>query len=80
MTKLYSKLRQYVWNWLILIDQGFNVLLGGDPDETISSRIGKRTKEDCIVCHWLCMFLHLLDKDHCKKVLENDRGSKNVIK
>ena len=80
MTKLYSKLRQYAWNWFILIDQAFNVLLGGDPDETISSRVSKRGKEHCIVCWWLCKALHLIDPGHCEKVAEKDRGSRSVIK
>lgn len=34
-------LKQYGWNILIAIDQTVNAILAGDPDETISSRIGK---------------------------------------
>ena len=39
---------KYVWNILIAIDQFFNALFGGDPDETISSRAGKyHLKRNC---------------------------------
>ena len=36
-----SKIGRYFWNILISIDQLVNTLFGGDPDETISSRLGK---------------------------------------
>lgn len=75
-----AKVKQYLWNWLILIDQGFNVLLGGDPDETISSRVSKRPKEHCAICHWLCRMLNKVDPGHCDKVAEKDRGARSVIK
>jgi hypothetical protein len=38
-------MKRYIWNLLISIDQLFNVLLGGDPDETMSSRMGKRVRK-----------------------------------
>lgn len=75
-----NKVKQYFWNWFILIDQAANVLLGGDPDETISSRIAKRPKEHCDICYRLCKILHWIDPNHCEKVVEKDRGKRNVIK
>lgn len=33
--------KKYIWNLLISIDQLCNTILGGDPDETMSSRMGK---------------------------------------
>jgi hypothetical protein len=33
--------RKYFWNILVSIDQFVNTLLGGNPDETVSSRMGK---------------------------------------
>lgn len=33
--------KKYIYNILIGIDQLCNAILGGDPDETISSRLGK---------------------------------------
>ena len=32
---------RYVFNNLIALDQTWNTRFGGDPDETISSRLGK---------------------------------------
>jgi len=49
-------LKRYVLNVLIAIDQLGNELIGGDPDETISSRASKR-REHCKLCHWLCIVL-----------------------
>jgi hypothetical protein len=34
-------MKQYIWNIAIALDQLGNVLTGGVPDETISSRMGK---------------------------------------
>jgi len=39
---------RYFKNLLIALDQGGNTLIGGDPDETISSRFGKRSKNNLI--------------------------------
>jgi hypothetical protein len=37
-------IKKYIWNILIAIDQFFNAVFGGDPDETISSRLAKKEK------------------------------------
>ncbi|QYR20793.1 hypothetical protein KZ483_24035 [Paenibacillus sp. sptzw28] len=66
--------KRYVWNMLISIDQFFNTLAGGDPDETISSRAGKRAEKGCKACILLCKFLSLFEKDHCYKSIEPDEG------
>lgn len=39
--------KHYIWNLLIAIDQFFNALFAGDPDETLSSRMGKRARLGC---------------------------------
>jgi uncharacterized membrane protein YbhN (UPF0104 family) len=68
-------MKQYFWNILICIDQFINTLLGGFPDETLSSRMGKHvTKGDCIICSFICGFLNLFEKDHCIKNIEKDEG------
>ncbi len=77
----------WVWNILIWIDQGVNVLAGpllnallrpkarfGATDETLSSVFGKN-REECKVCYWICRVLHLLDKNHCEKSIELDEGN-----
>jgi hypothetical protein len=55
-----------------------NVLLGGNEDETMSSRMGKHLvkHEKCSVCTFLCKLLNKIQKDHCVKAIEVDRGEK----
>jgi hypothetical protein len=66
---------RYIYNILIAIDQLFNTVLGGFPDETISSRMGKRlVKRDCALCNFICGLLNLIDKNHCVKSIEADEG------
>lgn len=68
-----KEVKQYFWNLLISIDQLGNALLAGNPDETLSSRMGKAVRDGrCIGCYWICRFLHVLDKNHCQKSIEDD--------
>lgn len=70
---------RYLWNVLISLDQFANTLIGGDPDETISSRAGKKAPHSK-GWFYMCRLLHLVDKNHCAKSIEPDEGSKAVIK
>jgi hypothetical protein len=67
----------YFWNLLIALDQLANTVLAGDPDETISSRMGKyvRRGRGFIPCQ-LCKLLSLFDESHCEKNIELDEGEK----
>jgi hypothetical protein len=67
--------RSYFKNVLIGLDQLANALLAGDPDETISSRLGKK-QSNCKVCFFICRVLHVLDPNHCKNSIEKDEGEK----
>lgn len=69
-------MKQYFWNLFIALDQLANTIVGGDPDETISSRCGKRVK--ITPCYWLCRALHLLDKEHCEESIEKGEGDRAV--
>lgn len=70
----------YLWNLLVALDQLINALLGGDPDETLSSRMGKAVRANrCWACKGICRLLHLIDKDHCQKTIEPDEGQRAVI-
>ena len=60
-------------NMLIATDQWFNTLFGGDPDETISSRAGKR-KGTNRFAKVLCWLLNKLDPGHCRDAIEEDEG------
>ena len=67
-------MRKYLYNILISINQLINTLLGGDPDEVLSSRIGKRAKKGCKVSLFLCKILNFLDTGHCEDAIEKDEG------
>jgi len=70
---------RYLWNVLIWLDQGLNVLFGGDPDETVSSRMGKAVREGrCVLCKFGCRVLNIFDKNHCEKSIESDEGSRQI--
>ena len=76
-------LKRYVWNIFISLDQFANTVLGGDPDETISSRIGKlvvRYGRKYRLAYWLCRLLHAFDPKHCERAIEADEGKDQVVK
>jgi len=68
-------MKRYILNIFVSIDQFANTLLAGSPDETISSRCGKRVGR-CRVCTLLCKILNKIDERHCKKYIEWDEGEK----
>ena len=72
-------------NFFVSIDQLGNVLAGGNPDNTISSRVGYYTEEyyppDKIPVKWKFFrnvinfsFYPIDGKDHCKEAYLNDAG------
>ena len=69
---------QYSWNVLIAIDQLANALAGGDPDETISSRLGKAHLRGTKYGHWLWHILEYIQPGHCTKAIERDEGRREV--
>jgi hypothetical protein len=68
----------YLLNNLVGTDQACNALYGGDPDETISSRVGK-DEDSNIVAKWVSKFLDLFQKNHTKLVIEADEGKNKVL-
>lgn len=75
MGKLAPKIKQYFFNILISFDQFVNTLAGGDPDETISSRLGKNFKNS-----ELRKFVDFLfKKGHCEGAIEEDEGDDAVL-
>lgn len=63
---------RYIFNLLIAIDQFTNTIMGGDPDETISSRCAKRQNE--LGWRILGRFLEWIDPGHLKRSEEDDEG------
>ena len=83
---LAQAMKQYAFNFLIGLDQFVNVITGGDPDETVSSRLGriKTTNNGAIPWHRPLAKLtdYLLDKiqpGHSINAIEPDRGGQGVI-
>ncbi len=74
---------RWIWNILIAIDQLANAILLGDPDETISGRMGKAIREDrCSLCRPVCRLLDRLDPRpgrHCLMAIEEDEGDDDLI-
>lgn len=66
----------YFRRLFVAVDQLVNVVFGGDPDETVSSRIGKDARRGRKFACVLCKILDLFEKDHCEKSIERDRGKR----
>ena len=74
-------MKKYFLNLLISIDQLFNTILGGYPDETISSRLGKLKRRHggtipeyhpfARVIDW---GLDQIDPNHSIDAIEEDEG------
>lgn len=74
-----KKLKRYLLNWLIWLDEGANVARGGDAHETISSVAGKARRKGH---RWACVLCRLLDKiqdGHCEKSIMPGVGAEAVI-
>ncbi len=77
-------LKKYTVNVLIGIDQLFNAIFKGDPDETISSRLGKIKRKHngkipfrryplrCLIDR----MLEKIDQGHCLNSIEDDEGKR----
>lgn len=72
-------IKRYFWNLLISIDQFFNTLLGGDPDETISSRIGKAKRNgNKLAIFFTKVANKFFGKGHFIDSIEEDEGSQGL--
>ena len=67
--KAKSFIGKYLTNLFLAVDLFANALLFGDPEETISSRLGKHQDagHDCKLCDWICWVLDKIDPRHCDK-------------
>jgi len=74
--------RYYIRQWWLSMDQHLNVMLGGDKDEYLSSRIGKAIHygapepEWFMVCFARPLFwlLHWFDFNHCWNSIDWTEG------
>lgn len=72
-----SKLYQYSKNLLLGYDQWLNTLLGGYPDETISSRAYKGKLRGSKTWGLLANILDWIDPGHTEEAVEWDEGTDN---
>ena len=70
-----------MYNNLIALDQKWNTVFGGDPDETISSRLGKLKLKHGGTIPWsrplskiIDSGLDVIDKNHSIDAIEKDEG------
>ena len=80
-------MKQYIFNLLISFDQFVNTIFGGDPDETISSRMGKWARDkrnDRGIKKYAYrianLVVELFEKDHFAKSIENDEGKNETLR
>ena len=69
-----NPIARYFLNWALWLDEGLNVLFGGDPGERLSSRAGKALLKKRRWACVLCRFLDLFQKDHCIKAINPNVG------
>lgn len=71
-------IKKYIHNLLISLDQLGNTLLLGDPDETISSRVGKNYHDTIFekFINWLFM----VQENHCERAIEMDEGANAIFR
>jgi len=74
--KFFVYLKVYILNLIYVFDLVVNTIFLGDPDETVSSRIGKKVKagKKCAVCDWICKFLDMIDERHCTDAIKLHEG------
>lgn len=84
--KWYQYPLKYIFNVLVAIDQLGNALIGGDPDELISSKMGKylmTAKKGTFkwyIAMAICVPLNFFDKNHCIDAIELEEGEYDLWK
>ena len=83
-------MHRYLLNVLTAVDQLVNAVLGGDEDETVSSRLGKAQRGDfgfwwrlfLTPFAWLVdAFFFLFERQwwHCRRHIEEDEGASEIL-
>jgi hypothetical protein len=87
MKKYISNVGKATWVFLLSADKLLNAIIGGDPQELVSSRVGKmvrnwkenpQNKARFFLACGLCRLLSLFEKNHCEKSIQPDEGSDDV--
>ena len=79
-------MKKYIINFLISVDQLGNTILGGDPDETISSRLGKIKVKHSGKIPWtrplskiIDYGLDKIDPNHSIDAIGEDEGKDAIV-
>jgi hypothetical protein len=73
--------QQYYANNMRAISQGLNALTGGDEDEMICGRVGKRAARGGKIAKVLELILdRIFGKGHCARCIEPDEGGSAVLR
>lgn len=72
MPKWLTKVKNYLHNDAVAIDQTANVFRGGLPDETISSASQRAADRGNPIGKAMTAFLHLFQKNHGKRAEQGD--------
>lgn len=72
-------MKRYFLNILIAIDQFINTIVGGDPDETISSRVGKRRDNREVFWAKVVDKIFFWQENHTIESIEVDEGKDGVL-
>ena len=67
--------KRYLLNVWSAFDQLTNALLLGDPQETLSSRMGKRARSGQAFPLCFCRFLSFFNPNHCEKAINDREGA-----
>lgn len=79
-----GKYKQYGINVWEGVDNSLSADTGGDPDDSLSSRLGKARKRGSIGWGYIADRVDLVfgefanDPNHCDRVIEKDEGKKQV--
>jgi hypothetical protein len=78
--------QHWLYNIAIALDQFGNAIAGGDPDETISSRLGKLEERSGGKIGWNHPIAKIISSgldaawhDHCINSIETDEGKDEVL-
>jgi len=69
---------RYIYNVLLAVDQLASALVGGDPDETLSSRFGRAQRAGKRWAKVVCRVLDVVHPGHCEWAIEHDEGRAEV--
>lgn len=70
----------YLWNIGVWLSHGLNtVIIGGSPEESLSSAAGKARRQGSWWGCVLCWFLDKIDAKHCERSIEAELADQAAV-